>query len=494
MNDVFVNVIISITPTDGFVKKNRRRSIKIFIRGQIMFEYSKILPLEKTDVLVIGGGPSGLCAAIASAREGAKTMLIEQSGYCGGMATAGLVAPFMTCYDSGGNTMLIRGLFEEIVDRLVEMGGALHPSNIPTSSSFTSYITAGHIHVTPFKAEALKLLADRMLTEAGVTVLYHTSFVDAVTDGDRVERVVVAKKEGLCSIEAKVIVDCTGDGDCAAAAGAPYVLGNGKGRIQPATMFFRVGNVDSAKIDADIEANRDNFYRKDGVNYRSLHWWVSKAREAGDWSLNRVSIGLFRGVDEDEWSINTSRIMGIDGTSSESLTHGEQVGREQVDEIFAFLKKYVPGCENAKLLQSGSTLGIRETRHIEGLKTLTVDDVLNCCVPDDSVLIAANSVDVHGRFGPTSNEYITIPEGKYYGIPYGCLVPKGFSNLLVAGRCLSADSEAAGAVRVMPPCMAMGQAAGTAAALAFLGNQDVRQLNVEKLRHELERNGVLLNV
>lgn len=138
-----------------------------------MIKYIKKLPSITTDVLVIGGGPSGLCAAIASARSEAKTLLIEQNGYSGGMATAGLVAPFMTCYDSGGNTMLIRGLFEEIVNRLIEIGGAIHPSKIPTSSAFTSYITAGHIHVTPFKAEALKLVADRMLSEAGVSVLYH---------------------------------------------------------------------------------------------------------------------------------------------------------------------------------------------------------------------------------------------------------------------------------------------------------------------------------
>jgi hypothetical protein len=259
-------------------------------------------------------------------------------------------------------------------------------------------------------------------------------------------------------------------------------------------MFFRIGNVDSAKIDADIEANRDNFYRKDGVNYRSLHWWVSKAREAGDWDLDRVSIGLFRGVDEDEWSINTSRIMGVDGTLSESLTNGEIVGREQVNQIFAFFKKYVPGCENAKLLQTGSTLGIRETRHIHGIKTLNVDDLLECKVPEDSILLAANSVDVHGRFGPRSNEYIALPEGKYYGIPYGCLVPENLSNLLVAGRSVSAESEAAGAIRVMPPCMGMGQAAGVAAGIAIQNDTDLRELDVKVLREKLTEQGVLLNV
>jgi len=458
------------------------------------FDYTKKLTTESAEVLVIGGGPSGLCAAIAASRAGAKVTLIEQNGYCGGMATAGLVAPFMTCYDSGGNTMLIRGIFEEIVNRLVEMGGAIHPSEVETSTAFTSYITVGHIHVTPFKAEDLKLLADRMLKEANVKVLYHTSFVDAVTEGEKVTKVIVAKKEGLCAIEPKIVIDCSGDADCATAAGVPYTLGNGNGRIQPATMFFRIGNVDSAKIDADIEANRGNFYRKDGVNYRSLHWWVSKAREAGDWDLDRVSIGLFRGVDEDEWSINTSRIMGVDGTLSESLTNGEIAGREQVDQIFAFFKKYVPGCENAKLLQTGSTLGIRETRHIHGIKTLVVDDLLECKVPEDSILLAANSVDVHGRFGPKSNEYIALPEGKYYGIPYGCLVPKNLSNLLVAGRSVSAESEAAGAIRVMPPCMGMGQAAGVAAGIALQSGDDLRELNVQKLREKLTEQGVLLNV
>ncbi len=458
------------------------------------YTYRKNIPSDLAcDVLVIGGGPAGLCAAIAAARHGADTLLIEQQGFCGGMATAGLVAPFMTCYDSGGDTMLIRGLFEEIVDRLVATGDAIHPSKVEASTAFTSYIQLGHIHVTPFKAEGLKLLADKMLAEAGVRVLYHTSFIDAEAKDGIITKVIVSCKEGLRAITPQFVVDCSGDGDCAAAAGAEYILGNGNGRIQPATMFFRIGNVDTAKVDADIYENRNNFYRKDGVNYRSLHWWVEKARQAGDWTLDRVSVGLFRGVDPDEFSINTSRVMGIDGTKSESLTRGEQEGRWQVKHIFDFLVKYVPGCENAKLLQSGSTLGIRETRHVCGLKTLVVDDLLNCCVPDDSILLAANSVDVHGRFGPRSNEYIALPEGRCYGIPYGTLVPRDFGNLLVGGRPISAESDAAGAIRVMPPCMGIGQAAGTAAAMAVARGVDARQLDVAKLRAQLKADNVMLD-
>lgn len=446
-----------------------------------------------TDVLVVGGGPAGLCAAVAAARQGVKTILVEQNAFCGGMATAGLVAPFMTCFDSGGNTRLIRGMFEEIVDRMCAYGGAIQPSEIPTSSAFTSYIANGHIHVTPFKAETLKLVADEMLKEAGVHILYHTSFVDTEVENDSIKYVIIHQKEGLSAVEAKIIVDCSGDADVAALSEVPFVLGNEKtGKIQPATMFFTIGNVDSDKIDEDIEKNKDNFYRKDGVNYRSMHWWVSKARENGDWNLDRVSIGLFRGVEKDMWHINTSRIMDIDGTKSESLTNGEIIGRQQVKELFDFIVKYIPGCENAKLLCSGSTLGIRETRHIEGIKKLTIDNVLNCKVYEDSILLAANSVDIHGKFGAKSNEYITLPEGMYYGIPYGCLVTKNISNLLVAGRSISAQSDAAGAIRVMPPCMGLGQAAGVAASLCIKNNVNPQDLDTKELREILKKTNVVL--
>lgn len=446
----------------------------------------------KYDVSVIGGGPAGICAAIAAARQGVKTVVFEQNGFCGGMATAGLVGPFMTCYDSAGENMIIRGLFEEIVEKMVKRGFAVHPRDVFGGTAFTSWIKVGHDHVTPFEAEGLKLILDEMLQEAGVEIRYHTVFLNPVLQGNNIVGVTVASKSGIETVESNVVIDCTGDGDVAARCGVPFEYGNEElGLIQPATMFFHISNVDSDRLEADIQANLHNFYRKDGVNYRSLHWRVSEVRENGDWSLDRVSIGIFRKPKKDEWCVNTSRIMGVDSTDAESLTQAELEGRRQADEIFRFLKKYVPGCEDARLTATASYVGIRESRHIKGQYRLTADDLLNAKVPSDSVFVAANSVDVHGRFGPKSNEYIPI-SGKYYGVPYRCLIPKNINGLLVAGRALSADSTAAGAIRVMPTCMAMGQAAGTAAALAVKSKSAVCELEIDILRNELRMNGVYL--
>ena len=398
----------------------------------------------------------------------------------------------MTCYDAKGENMIIRGIFEEIVERMVERDFAIHPSEVRAGTAFTSWIKVGHDHVTPFEAEGLKLVLDEMLTEAGVKVLYHTSFLQPFLENNTIVGAVVTSKFGAELIKAKVVVDCTGDGDVAERCGVPFEMGNEElGLIQPATMFYHISNVDSDAVEADIQANIDSFYRKDGVNYRSLHWRVTEARENGDWSLDRVSIGLYRMPKKDEWCVNTSRIMGVDSTDNESLTRAEIEGRKQADEITRFFRKYVPGCEDARIKSTGSHVGIRESRHIKGEYRLTADDLISAKVPEDSVFLAANSVDVHGRFGPKSTEYVPI-EGDYYGVPYRSLVPVKVEQMLIAGRCVSADSTAAGAIRVMPPCMAMGQAAGTAAALAIKNGCTVREIDTDKLRKVLKENGVYL--
>ena len=177
-------------------------------------------------MLVVGGGPAGVCAAISSARYGVKTMLIEQGGFCGGMATRGLVGPFMTCYDAKGEKMIIKGLFEEIVERLVSRGFAIHPSEVMGGTAFTSWIKIGHDHVTPFESEGLKIVLDEMLEESGVKVLYHTSFLSALVEDGKVAGAYVHSKSGIQLINADMVIDCTGDGDVAVSCGERFEMGN----------------------------------------------------------------------------------------------------------------------------------------------------------------------------------------------------------------------------------------------------------------------------
>ena len=427
----------------------------------------KDLDFGSVDVLVVGGGPAGVCAAIAAARCGARTTIVETGNCLGGMATRGLVAPFMTCYDTTGEIMVIRGLFEEVVNRMVAIKGAIHPSQVRAGTPFSAWITAGHDHLTPFDAEALKFVLDEMCKEAGVKVLFHSTLVEPILKNDTITGIRLLGREGIARIGAKVVIDATGDGDVAAKAGVPCTFGNPEtGGIQPSTLFFHINNVDSPKLIKDVEAHLHEFRKVNGVSYRALHWRVEEAEDAGEWDIARKSVNIYRGVREDEWAVNCTRIAKVDSTNTESLSAAEAEGRRQVQEMMHFFHKYVPGCRDAVIKSSASTLGIRESRHVAGEYLLTADDLLQGVVPDDSILVASNSVDVHGRNGANTTEYKTVEKGQWYGLPLRSLIPLQIDGLIVAGRAISASSDAAGAVRVMPPCMAMGHAAGITAALA----------------------------
>ena len=447
----------------------------------------------QTQLLVIGGGPAGVCAAIAAARQGIQTLIVESGGCLGGMATQGLVAPFMTCFDSTGEVQVIRGLFEEIVQRMVALGGAIHPSKIRATSPYSAWKTAGHDHVTPFDAETLKFVLDDMCAQAGVRVLLHARFVSPIMQGNAIKGAVLLTRSGLENVSAQVVIDATGDGDVAYSAGVPCVVGNpDTQRIQPATLFFHINNVDSAALEADVQAHFHEFHRENGVSYHALHWHVAKAEAAGEWDIARKSVNIYKGVRNDEWAVNCTRIANIDATNSESLSKGEVEGRRQVQELLRFFHKYVPGCAEATIKSSASTLGIRESRHTRGEAILEANDLLQGIVPEDSILVASNSVDVHGRNTHNGTEYRTREKGQWYGVPYRTLIPLQVENLLVAGRCLSATSDAAGAVRVMPPVMAMGHAAGLAATLAVKGHTTPRKVDAADVRKLLLDGGAFL--
>ena len=444
-------------------------------------------PLGDADVLVIGGGPAGVCAAIAAARHGARVVLAEQGGCLGGMATRGLVGPFMTCYDKRGETQIVRGLFEEIVGRLVAVGGAIHPSQVRAGTAFAAWHVAGHDHCTPFDPEALQFVLDDLCAEAGIRVLFHADFLEPVMDGPRIVGADFATKGGIVRIGARVAIDATGDGDVAFRAGAPCELGDPArgGAMQPATTFFRIGGLPEAAVEA-VRAQ----YPEDGLCFRTL---VAKARAEGRWTLPRPHVNLYRGVRDGEWSVNVSRLGGVDATNPESLSAAETEGRRQVREILAFLRDYVPGARDVRLLSLPQTVGIRESRHVLGEYRLDRDDILEGRVPADSILLCSNSIDWHsGGADAAGTVYVEVRDGDFYGVPYRCLVPRGAEGLLVAGRCVSASACAAAAIRVMPPCMAMGQAAGTAAALSCAAGASPRSLDPGRLVSALRADGAFL--
>lgn len=441
--------------------------------------------MKNNGVLVVGGGPAGVCAAIAAARNGADVLIVEQGNCLGGMATQGLVGPFMTCYDKRGEVQLIRGLFEDIVQRLVAVGGAIHPREVRAGTALTAWIVRGHDHCTPFDPEALKFVLDDMCAEAGVKVLYHATFMAPVMDSNRIVGVEVLTKAGVKRLSAKVVVDATGDGDVAFRAGVPCEIGDVTrgGAMQPVTMFFRIGNLPEAVVDAER--------RRHPEDTRCFQALLRKARADGRWHIPRPHLNLFRGVKPDEWFVNVSRMNGVDATNPQSLSDAETEGRRQTREILALIRDYIPGAKDARLISTASTLGIRETRHVLGEYRLDKDDVVSGRVPADSVFLCSNSIDLHAGTDANTTLYLTI-DGNWYGVPYRCLLPQKVDGLLVAGRCLSASALGAAAVRVMPPCMAMGQAAGTAAALAVKSGVLPRDVDVASLVAQLKADGVWL--
>jgi hypothetical protein len=433
-----------------------------------------------SQVLVAGGGPTGICAAIAAARGGATVTLLEEKSFVGGNATLGL--PIMTFHSFNGE-QIIHGIPQEVIDRLVEMEGC------------TGHVEARGAHMPSYAlvdAEAMKYVGLKMLLEAGVRVSLHTFVVDALVGDRAVCGIVVAGKSGLGVFTAERVVDCTGDADVAARAGAPFVKGRPEdGGMQAMSLNFRLANVD---LDTIVRHFGEGLIvgRKPG---EAVERPIRGQGTFGQWDLDVEREQLFpdrnhhlwwNSFREGEVNINTTRVFGKDPTELASLTDAEIEGRRQVYQVFHFLKRHVPGFGKAHLISTGSQIGIRETRRIVGEYTLTGDDVLEARRFLDAVARGSYPVDIHDPSGKGWGVRF-VKDGGAYDIPYRCLVPKEIENLLVAGRCISADHQAIGSTRVMAPCMAMGQAAGLAAAMSVRQNVTPRRLDVERLREVLRQ-------
>ena len=435
--------------------------------------------LRETDVLVIGGGPAGLAAAVCAARRGMKTVIAERLMCLGGTATSGLVGPFMTCTDPEGKKMIIKGFYAEFVQRMIDEGGAIHPMDIANGDAYSSWHSKGHRNVTPFNSEIFKMVAEEMCEEAGVDILYGIQSLEVKKTDSHLDGVFFLAKEGIVYIKARQVIDCTGDGDIAALASCPMFKGDEKtGEMQAAGLFFNITGVDESKL---IE-------RREALGEMSMRFTdeIEKARAAGEYPVPRQRLGIYKSCDG-TWRCNITRIPGIDGTTSEGQTVTMLTGRKQIFAIMRFLRKYVRGCENIRLLETASMPGIRETRRIHGDFVLREQSLIDGEVFDDTILVCSNSRDTHVGLGG-----IYIPSTTSYTLPYRILLPHGVDNLLAAGRNVSCDRAVLAAIRVMPPCFGLGEAAGNAAALAIESNCTCASINIRLLQQRLAEENACL--
>jgi hypothetical protein len=430
------------------------------------------------DVLVVGGGPAGLTSALAAAEDGLKVGLVESRSFVGGNMTIGL--PVLGFLGQKGN-QIIQGLPQKFIDRLKARNGASEHRPCPL-----------HMGITLVEPEAVKTVALEMLTEAGVEVMFYTFCVGVVMDHDRILGIITESKGGREAILGKVVIDCTGDADVAFRAGVPCEKGNQTGGMQPPTLMFCLAGVDTEKLRLSI-ANQPRTYLTDfipaeyfGQNNQfivvGLRELVQRARVEKGLNIPNDRTIIITGLREGEVWLNMTRVKGVDGTDARSLTMGEIEGRRQIDDIFTYLKSYVPGFERAYFTKTAPFLGIRETRRIVGHYVMTQEDVLGCRRFDDAIAVASYPIDIHR---PGDDGCTLIWCGDCYDIPYRSLLPTRVDHLLVAGRCISTTHEAMGAIRVMATCMAMGEAAGRAAKMAVREGVSPAKINVQKLREEL---------
>ncbi len=422
-----------------------------------------IRDLWTTDVLVIGSGSAGATAAITAAREGVTVALVERYGFMGGISTQ-VLDTFYGFYTPGQQPRkVVGGVPDLVVDELLRRGKAVFRPN-----------TYGAGQGITYDPETLKLIWERLATSAGVRILYHTFVVDALMEGDRVTGVVAINKGGFVRLKARVVIDASGDADVAAAAGVPYESA-ADGPVQSLTTTFRLLNVDVARARA--------------VRKEELHALMARAIEDG-YALPRregsVHITPLDGV----MATNMTRVANIDATDPEQLTRAEIEGRRQAEEYARFLIERVPGYERAVLGGLSTQIGVRESRRIFGAYRLTRADVLSARKFEDAIARCGAPIEDHHAGSDTVWQY--LPEGETYDIPFRCLLPESVEGLLVAGRCLSADHDAHASVRSMGQCMAMGQAAAVAAALAARQGRPPREVAISDLQARLRAIGAII--
>lgn len=421
---------------------------------------------SRPDVLVVGGGPAGIAAALAADRQGCSVRLIEAQSSFGGMGTAGMVPAFMQFTD--GENFLAGGIGREILESLRDAGGTYPPDG------------------TSIRKEVLKRVYDDLMVESGVSFTFHAQLVDVELQQDTVHHAICAGQSGLFAIAAKVVIDGTGNGDVAAFAGAPFEKGDDDGHMMPGTLCSLWNNIDWDTV------------RESGSGTGNSR--IEEAFEDGVFTLeDRHLPGMWR-VGETVGGGNIGHTFDVDGTDEQSLTEAYIWGRKSLLEYEEYYKEYLEGFEEMELLSTAPLLGVRETRRIMGDYVLDVDDFRDRATFEDEIGRYSYPVDIHvarpdkESFDKFKKDFsqLRLGQGESYGIPYRILTPRNLQNVLVAGRCVSTDRNMQASIRVMPGCYITGQAAGVAAALAVEGDTSTRGISVGELQTRLRSMGAYL--
>lgn len=447
------------------------------------------------DVAVIGGGPAGIAAALASARNGARVLLAERHEYLGGNMSSGL--PLLGFLDKNGN-QVTGGIAQEIVDKLTLRGACLGHNPCPLHNS-----------VTIIDSEMMKVLAFEMCREAGIQVLLHSEVVDVNVENGRIDQVYLMGKGTRYDIKASVFIDGTGDGDVAFLAGATYEKGQqDTGVLQPPSLLFTLNNFNEEKFWKFLEEHPEDLIPAESMNvsngydvpyFRSHPGYVflglrntlSRMSEQNIKPFKRDTLIYIKTPYDGKICINATRILNFDGTNLMDLTRAGEEGMQQIASITEFLKKYIPGFEDTYVSNINSSIGIRETRRFSGIKKLTIDNVTKGAIPEDSIALGSYKVDIHSGLN-SSTDLIDL-EGPY-GIPLGCLISSDVSNLVLSGRCISMDAPSLASARVMTTCMAIGQAAGVCASLAAKTNILPSSVNSTEVREILQKEKAILSI
>ena len=411
---------------------------------------------RSVDVLVVGAGSAGSTAAIAAARTGASTLLVDRFGFLGGTSTA-VLDTFYAFYTPGASPRkVVSGIPDEVVGRLVERGMAFERPNTYGAGTGVTY-----------DPETLKRVWDELVDDAGASTLLHAFVFAATVENGRIVEVQAAAKGGVRRIRPRVVVDASGDADVCALAGAPFEAPGDD--VQSLSTVFRVANVDVARAEA--------------VPKQELWALMREARDSGRYALTRVEGSVHRTPHEGVMMALMTRVRKVDATDADQLSAAEREGRRQAGEYFRFLRERVPGYERAVLVSTSPAIGVRESRRIVGEHVLTAEEILSARQFDDQIARCGAPIEEHHAGDDT--RWVYLDEGATYGVPYRSLQPQKLENVLVAGRCFSATHEAHASARSMATCMAMGQAAGTAAALTV----EPKRLDPAGLRARLRENG-----